>query len=333
MNKYQIAPIAMVVVLLGGIIAGHQLYLKERLEEYEQNAQRRDSLAQKLDQLRNTFADATGQPVDPEFVIAQWREAREPWVQAMSTRAAVFQMPVLEDVEEVPEDDVPRFFYENWMEERIQDLQQYAFQNRCAIPQTTFNAMHPQQLGGTSVTADQANRWMRRFTIGDRITRQLIDANAAQINWIELWPPRVEFGLLEKRTMGLHFYMRMDDLVAFLAELAGENRYYNVDALRIVNRNLRQPQQPYLEVQMLLTAGRILSDEELEQQQQQPQPQQFAAGGPGGGFGGPGGGFGGPGGPPPGGPGAQQQPPGGPGGPPQQQQQEESWWQRLLPFF
>ncbi len=320
MNLIKFVPILMVVVFLASLAGTYQFYFRERLEEYAQNEQRLQRMEQKLDSLRDTFADEQGQPVEPTFVIQQWREAQEPWREALQARSALFTIGVDEEIASIPEGRTPRFFYEEKIEELVTDLQRYAQQNRVFLPDVTFGVPQREQLTGQSVTEENVQMWLERFAFGDAIARKMIDANASQIRHIEIWPPRTEYGLLEKRTVGLDFTMTMDQLVNFLDTVGRDQRYYNVDAIRVVNRHLRVPYAPPLEVQMLLTQARFLSEDEQRDAPAAAQPAQ--AGGFGGGqfadfrslFGGP-----------------DDDDNGVPGGR-GRGAQSESWWQRLWPF-
>jgi hypothetical protein len=76
----------------------------------------------------------------------------------------------------------------------------------------------------------------------------------------------VEQEVLEMRTVGFSFLMRAEDLVAFLQALQRENRYFNVNAIRVKNRNLLSDPAygpPYLEVEMLLTFSRYLEGKQV----------------------------------------------------------------------
>lgn len=332
MNRYKIAPIVMVLLFLAALGGSWQFYFKERLEQYAENQQHLEELEEKLSTLRDTFAAEDGGVVDPEFVIARWREAVEPWSEALTQRASFFEIEALPDEPLVPEDVTARFYYEEQIEEEVQDLFQYAWDNNCNIPQTTFGVPTQEQVSGQEIDREQAERWLRRFNFGAAAMRRLIDANALQINEFQVWPPRMEYGMLEMRTVGAFFYMRINDLVPMLESFGREDQYYTVDALRITNTQLIAQQNPPLQIEMLLTQARFIADEE----ERQAAASRTAQGGQGrGGSGDP---FGrdpfgrGPG----GGPGG---PSGGPPGPPQpdesqQQQQEDDggWMDWLWPF-
>lgn len=322
----------MLLLFLAALGGSWQFYFKERLEQYAENQQHLEELEEKLNTFQDTFAAEDGGVVDPEFVIARWEEAVEPWSEALTQRASFFEIEALPDEPLVPEDVTARFYYEEQIEEEVQDLFQYAWDNNCNIPQTTFGVPTQEQVSGQEIDREQAERWLRRFNFGAAAMRRLIDANALQINEFQVWPPRMEYGMLELRTVGAFFYMRINDLVPMLESFGREDQYYTVDALRITNTQLIAQQNPPLQIEMLLTQARFIADEE----ERQAAASRTAQGGQGrGGSGDP---FGrdpfgrGPG----GGPGG---PSGGPPGPPQpdesqQQQQEDDggWMDSLWPF-
>ncbi|MFO7774927.1 MAG: hypothetical protein R6W89_03935 [Candidatus Hydrogenedentota bacterium] len=333
MNRYKIAPIVMLLLFLAALGGSWQFYFKERLEQYAENQQHLEELEEKLNTFQDTFAAEDGGVVDPEFVIARWEEAVEPWSEALTQRASFFEIEALPDEPLVPEDVTARFYYEEQIEEEVQDLFQYAWDNNCTIPQTTFGVPTQEQVSGQEIDREQAERWLRRFNFGAAAMRRLIDANALQINEFQVWPPRMEYEMLEMRTVGAFFYMRINDLVPMLESFGREDQYYTVDALRITNTQLIAQQNPPLQIEMLLTQARFIADEE----ERQAAASRTAQGGQGrGGSGDP---FGDPfSGGPGGGPGG---PSGGPPGPPQQdqsqqqdQQQEDDggWMDSLWPF-
>ncbi|MFP4173723.1 MAG: hypothetical protein ACLFV4_12505 [Candidatus Hydrogenedentota bacterium] len=335
MNIYKIAPIVMVLLFVAALGGSWQFYFRERLEQYAENQQHLEELEEKLNTLESAFAAEDGGVVDPEFVIARWQEAVEPWSEALTQRASFFEIEALPEEPLVPEDETPRFYYEEQIEERVQELFQYAWDNNCNIPQTTFGVPTQEQVSGQEVNREQAERWLRRFNFGDAAMRRFIDANALQINEFQVWPPRMEYGILEMRTVGAFFYMRINDLVPMLESFGREDQYYTVDALRITNTQLIAQQNPPLQIEMLLTQARFIADEDEREAAASRRAQQQGQGG--GGSGGPGGG-----GPFSGGPGGGS---GGPSegspGPPQpdqsqqqQQQQEDDggWMDWLWPF-
>ena len=307
MNIYKIAPIVMALLFLAALGGSWQFYFRERLEQYAENQQHLQQLEQRLDTLSSTFAGEDGQPVEPEFVVSQWRDAVEPWSQALAQRASFFEIEALPDEPLVPEDVTPRFYYEEQIEEKVEDLFRYAWENNCAIPQTTFGVPSRDQVAGQQIDREHAERWLRRFNFGDSVMRRLIDANALQINELEVWPPRVQYGMLEMRTVGAFFYMRINDLVPMLEAFGREDQYYTVDGLRISNTQLIAQQNPPLQIEMLLTQARFIRDED-ERQALATRTAQRAQTGPRGPMG-PGGRPGGPPGDRPGGFGQQEQQP------------------------
>jgi hypothetical protein len=138
----------------------------------------------------------------------------------------------------------------------------------------------PAPTGGMgSVDEEEVENMLRRLAFGCHITRMLIEADAAAIANVQIWPPRKEYGgLIEMRTTGLEFWMSADDLVRFISDLRRADRYFDINALSIQNRDLTNPEEPPLHVRMLLTQGRYL------------EPGQRGGGGGGGAGGGMGGG-------------------------------------------
>lgn len=264
MSRYHVIAALVLVAVVAALGLTYKFYFEEKLQAYTQAEEDREKLINKLEQVQKRFK---GQQPDDYFKAMN--DAIAPLNDAVLVRSQFFNLRDFWVEEQIPEDvRVPmKFHYQRQYREKEAALQQdaYAHIPPVAYPfdlfTRSFGAPAPEQLADASVSREDVQRWLTQINYGMAVTRLLIKANALAINDIVLWPPRDEFGVLEMRTVGLSFQIRAEDLVAFLEALQGEDRYFNVNALRIRNSNLLWPNaagygSPPLEVEMLLTLSR-----------------------------------------------------------------------------
>lgn len=257
MKKRYIASVLVMLSVLAGLGAIYQFYFKQQFERYAENKQILTDLEDRLRELEETFSK-----IRPDYVVQEWRGAVQPWAEAVNQRSRFFTMDDLSRIEPVPEGQIPRFHYEGVFPQMQRELLLDVYRYRCQIPQTTFGAPGVGTLSGRSVTKEEVETWLRQFAFGSAVMRFLMERRATEIRQIEIWPLRVEYGLLEMQTMGLAFTMTLENLVRFLESLNDENRYFNVNAIRVHNKYLRWPGQPPLEVEMLLTRAQLYQEDE-----------------------------------------------------------------------
>jgi hypothetical protein len=260
-NRLHIFIILIVVAVGAALGLSYQFYFKEKLNEYTKAQEDLDKLTKRLTELQNRFK---GQP--PETYIKGLTEKIAPLTNVAEVRQQFFNMNDYWKDETVPEDvKVPlKFYYERQYNERLNALRQDALAHvpPIGIPPNIFQrfgAPDPATMTNMAVLKADVQRWLTQINFASAIVRMMIKANVGRLDEVVPWPPREEFGALEMRTIGLSFVMRAEDLIAFLQSLQRENRYFNVNALRVKNRNLLSDPalgQPYLEVEMLLTLSR-----------------------------------------------------------------------------
>lgn len=252
-QRHHIAPLALFLLLVGSIVGVYQFYFKEQLEIYAENREKRDTLVQIVNRLENSFRGDGGVGV-PEEMVAKTRQRVRPYADAVDRRARLFNIEGMEEFSPVPEGDIPRFHYQQEMPRKWDELRQAARESRTAYNEgITFNVPFPDELAGRQVTRQQVHGWLRQLSFGTSIARILFDANARQINAINVWPD-LEWPLLRVRTVGLAFSMEFNDLARFLERLELEDeRFMNVNAFRITNPNLLTSGPPQLSVEMLIT--------------------------------------------------------------------------------
>ncbi len=109
---------------------------------------------------------------------------------------------------------------------------------------------------GVDVTERNANQELARLSYGISIYELLLDAKAAQIVDVEIWPQRTEqkhSNLLNLQTVGLRFSMSTRNLVELLEDLRVSDQFFTVEAMRVQYPYIAYQTEPALQVEMLLT--------------------------------------------------------------------------------
>ncbi len=253
-SKQTIVMVLLLIIALAAIGAGYQFWVKETLERYNEDERYAEELERKLEDLQTTFARTK-----PELVLEQWRNVIEPWEQSIAQRKQYFTLGDAMEIEEVPEDKLARYHYEEQYNKLLPALQQEVYEKGVYYQITGFGVPAPPSLSGASVREEDVERWLRRIALGCDTVRMLADANVRYIQAVELWPPRTEQGVLRMHTAGLAFSMNLADLVAFIDRLTTDrNQFYDINAIWIANRNLVASAEPLLEVQMLVTRAEVI---------------------------------------------------------------------------
>ncbi|MDX9972422.1 MAG: hypothetical protein RBU21_05450 [FCB group bacterium] len=263
MNRLHIVIILLILAVGAAVGLSYQFYIKPKFDQYNEAQDDLKQLKTKLDALQKRFK---GQR--PEEYLKELGDSIGPLTEAAEIRAEYFNMGDYWKPEEVPEDvKVPlKFYYERQYREREEALRQDAMAHVPPIQYPVdvfqrFGAPDPSTMTNTAVVKKDVETWLTQMNYAAAVVRMLIKANPYRLDDIVPWPPREEFNALEMRTLGVSMPMRAEDLVNFLQGLQRENRYFNVNALRIKNRNLLSEPgygPPYLEVELLLTLSRYI---------------------------------------------------------------------------
>jgi hypothetical protein len=242
-----IVAILVLVVIVSGIV--YQIFLKESLDKYREDHTRLKELVAKSVEL-----DVLFNKTKPEAILEACEEHKPVWDDAIAERATLFDLSDVLDMDPIPEDKWPKFWYEEEYQKRLQQLNQLSFEKRVAIPNTTFGAPDPQQLTDYNVTKEQAEQWLQLLQLGTAGIRLLLDANVLQIDQAVLYPVHKEHEVLDTYTYGFVFYIYLADLTKFMHDLSlRDDKYYNVQAIRIRNGQLRSYDNPPLHVEMVLS--------------------------------------------------------------------------------
>ena len=260
-NKTLVIMVVLLLAAFGGMAAGYQFYVKDRMKELNDHLAREQALKTKIQQMQTAFADIeTGQGIKPEFVLAEYRNQLGPWRDSVQRRGAYFELHTDARDIEVPEGAVPRYYYKEQYPKLLQDLNTKAWSEQTALA-ANFPVPDPATYDGQNPNPETIEEHLRDIAFYTDIAELLIAHNAVRIESIVPWEPvtddSIRSGDLVKRTTGLHFTMSLTDLTNFWSTLLRDDQYWSVDGLRIANNNLRDP-NPILDVQMLLTQARYV---------------------------------------------------------------------------
>jgi hypothetical protein len=255
MRKPTIILIVVLLVMIAVIAGGYQFYVKDMFARFDRDEQFYEQLQSKLRSLESTF-----NTTEPQVVVDAWQGAVQPWAQAAAARTNYYEVEV--EVEPVPENRTAPYHYRDEYRDIVQGLQQEVRQRGVMLVWQNFldNVPSPDNvIGQAEVEDEMVEKWLRRLTYGRQTVNLLMDGNPAAILDLQVWPPYQE-GVLEKWTTGVVLRTRMSDFVEFVNNLISDpNTYYEIDALKVSNANLRQP-DPVLTVAMLLTRARYEPD-------------------------------------------------------------------------
>lgn len=249
-EHFIIFAVLVVVVTVSGAV--YQFFFKPRLTVYSQDRERAEMLKNKIQNLQSSF-----QSFKPEAIVAAWNMEVQPWSDAVYSRGAFFSIP--DDIvrgEPVPDEMMLKFYYREQSDKLLNALFEKIRTHTppCYYPYPTrFGAPDAEEF--STMTKQEVERSLYLIRYGSYMVDMLLKAKPAEISEVVLWPERSGYGgLLSLRTTGFSFRMTMQDLAQFIdRDWRTSERYFTIDAIDIRNRQLRLPQQPLLEVDLLLT--------------------------------------------------------------------------------
>jgi hypothetical protein len=256
MSKEQILFVSVIAIMLGVCVAVFFFYLKPKLEKYQIDERTAQQLEETLKQFDNEF-----EGVRPSDLISEIQRRTQPWMDARLEWGKPFNVADwLVRAQPRPEEQYPRFYYDEESKRLLEGL-------RDTIRAKQPNLYYPQSLradlGVASledwnniavVTDEMVNRELSKLSFGIALYEMLIQYNPYQIFDVEIWPPRTEQvtgKVVTFYTAGIHLQILLKDLVKLLEQFRLENRYFNVDGLRI--RWETPWYEPYLTVEMLVS--------------------------------------------------------------------------------
>ena len=257
MTREHIVATLILVVVLGAVGCVYQFYYKVRLDEYRANMVLRDDLEKALVNLKDTFDGYI-----PEELVKVVKGAVQPLSEEVGRRSYFFNLADSFVIDPMPEGKIPKLYYEEQVKNVRTDFHQEIIGSNPNFyyPDTLFGAPAPKSFKGREASRREVMMGLRKIHYGHSILRMMLKAKAGAVNEVAIWPQRMEYGgLLSMRTVGIHFTMKLEDLVKFLDSLRLADRYYSVDAISIQNRYLRMRPEPQMDVRMLLTQAAFIA--------------------------------------------------------------------------
>ena len=250
MNKHYIIAVVIVLLVIGGLLAGWFLHYKDKFAEYRENEELRDLLNQQAGKLEQTF-----QKFKPQSVVEMLESKVDPWDAALVERVRLFPPEEFDGDLLVPETTTPQFFYVDKRNQLFDDLYKYARDQNVGMEvYLTFATPEPSEVSPLEATQANVEAWLAQVKFGCDVTRRLIDAKPRRVLEVAMWPPRAdERGFVTQRSVGFRFEMTLSNLTAFLDKLEQRSEYVNVNAVSIGNNQLLHPGDPPVQVDMVVT--------------------------------------------------------------------------------
>lgn len=259
MKKSVIFLSILLVLSIAGTYAVYELYVKQRMKELAEHLERERQLTAKIQKLETTFFGTS-----PQVVLQEWREATQPWSDALERRTTFFALDKGVERVQIPAEAIPRFYYRDELPKRIQALQEYAEQKNvivsdvnCGVP--AFDSF---KAGSNPTRAEIADHFLK-YDYCASITRLLIDAGPESLQPLTIWPEMEtklkSGGTVRERTTGVRMKIRLEPLSRFLDSVGQSDRYFRINGLKISNTDLTI-QDPVLDVELLLTQATFVPD-------------------------------------------------------------------------
>jgi hypothetical protein len=253
MKKLYIGMLTILVLTLVGAGIVYKFVVQARLQELAEEQAQKEQLLQKIQEMENLFS-ATAPPA----IIRAWREKAEPWRVASVNRTAYFDMPIDIFEAKVPETEIPRFYYNEEIKRRVDELNVFLRQNRTTVQDPYFGVPNENFYGRGSIpSAEEIEQHLRQHALGSEIARMLSRAGVREIRTLNIWPRQNaldgQVGRVDVMIIGISATLPNSAFIRLIEQLRTEPRYYAVDAMRTINTNLLQRQEdPTIEVEFLL---------------------------------------------------------------------------------
>lgn len=256
--KAQIVGIIILAIIGGAFYGTWHFFFKELFEGYKQDNALRDSLENTLKQMEDNFGG-----YKPELLIDEWQGMVQPWRSAREDRSKYFNFGGWYDIDLKQDDDrILKFWYTEESNAMLLELYKKVYEKMGGYEGFPYdlrgmlNVPKEEDWAGQNVTKEQIDLALRNLQFGINLSEYLLKANISSLSNISIWPrrfPEAYQKMLGLQTIGLQFTMNARDLVRFLESLRQENRYFMVDAIRVVYPYISYAGEPQLNVRMLLT--------------------------------------------------------------------------------
>ncbi|MFP6580938.1 MAG: hypothetical protein VCD00_00110 [Candidatus Hydrogenedentota bacterium] len=198
----------------------------------------------------------------PDVVIRALQDEKQPWVNASKARTVFFKLEEVSDIE-IPENAIPRFWYEDKYPELEDSLYEAAGARGILLTSVDFDVKTPNFFGsGTNPTREEILKEVNKYNYGIQMTKFIFGANPSTVDSVNIWPKRSAYngrsGTVYYRTTGYRITVMWDDLLRFLERLARSDYYVTVDAIKVTNKTLRDSRNPDpMSVELILTEAQF----------------------------------------------------------------------------
>lgn len=250
--------ILIVIFLLLASAGTYFSYMKYFLpiqNEYATNKKTAEDYLKKIKKLEKTFGKR-----EPERVIEQLNEAKQPWLEASRKHVSYFYTEAVEKAE-MPEDVIPSFWYKEKYPKIQAELNEYAREKGVFVQALNFNILPPSHFEGKSPTRREVLDEVDKFNYGIAMTKFILTAKPKVLQQVVIWPVRTvresRSGEVKMHTTGYRMQIMNEDLIRFLESLNQWDTYMNVNGIKITKKPLPDPRAP-LDVELLITTANVI---------------------------------------------------------------------------
>lgn len=212
------------------------------------------ALSAKIEELEKEFDKTI-----PAVVIEKWQEQKQPWVRALNVRTPFFS-PIEDDLIEIPDGVIPKFWYREEFPKLESELFQTANDKRIQLGNISFDVELPSSYSDKNPTREEVTEQINKFNYGKQMTEFIFDASPIRVDEVVVWPSESYFkgrsGEVTTRTIGYRLIINYENLLKFLRKLNLTETYTTVDAIKISKSNLRNKRAP-LTVELLISDARF----------------------------------------------------------------------------
>ena len=252
------------LILIGALaIAGSSyiFYFAAKLQEYADADTLKKALEQKAEDLEDVFSAAS-----PDLVIQEWTNVRPTFDSTRNRRGAFFNFADWEEHPmHTPADGIVKYWYEDQAQAMLDDLRAAVIEKQIRVFPRDLRAMlmipSSAQYEGRNVDVEVAYAELSRLNFGINTAKMLLENNVKAVNRIWLWKPREATetgGLLTYQTLGCHVFITLPDLVNFFESLRADDRYFSIEAVRLIYNQPGVDREPVLDAQFLITQAKYI---------------------------------------------------------------------------
>lgn len=246
---------AFFLLSIGGIYGVFVQYVVPMRQELMALEENESQIRTKIEALEKEFGASR-----PEEYIELLRKQRQPWIDAARARTPFFDMETYDPIE-VPENVIPRFWYREKFPEIEQTIDQIASEKGVYLNQTSFGERRPEAFGtGTNPSREEIMQELNKFSYGVQMTEFILGASPYTVESVVIWPSGQAYngvsGIVTYRTTGYRITISWERLLTFLQKLSARDTYITIEAIKIQNSTLRNPNDP-VNVELIVTEAQF----------------------------------------------------------------------------